>query len=64
LGCLLQAEPDESCRPFARKVLESPYDSKTLQIYTHIYPLWDIACARVFDYSCSQEDSPVGVIGW
>jgi hypothetical protein len=35
-----------------------------VQIYTHIYPLWDIAFARVFDYSGSQEDTPAGVTGW
>ena len=34
------------------------------KIYTHIYPQWDIAFACVFDYTDSQEDCPVGVIGW
>ena len=30
------------------------------QNYLHIYPRWDIAFARVFDYTDSQEDCPVG----
>jgi hypothetical protein len=29
---------------------------KTLHIYTHIYPRWDIAFARVFDYTDTQEE--------
>jgi len=32
--------------------------------YTQIHTLWDIAFALVFDYTDSQEDAPVGVIGW
>ena len=29
--------------------------------YSHIYPRWDIAFARVFDYTDSQEDSTIGL---
>ena len=31
------------------------------EIYPHIYPQWDIAFARVFDYTDSQGDSPAGL---
>jgi len=34
-----------------------------VKIYSHIYPLWDIAFALFFDYTVSQNESLVAVNG-